>query len=67
MKTKLKTVKAIAKRFKLTRKGKIKRTKASTGHLLSHKNRKRKRSLKRPALVSAGEKASIRKMLPYGS
>ena len=65
---KLKTSKAVAKRFKLTKTGKIKRTKASRGHLLSHKDRKRKRGIKRPAVIEGRkEKTSIRKLLPYGS
>ena len=65
---KLKTSKAIAKRFKITKKGKVKRTKASRGHLLSHRDRKRKRSLKRPDVVKSKKEAgNIKKLLPYGS
>ena len=64
---KLKTSKSVSKRFKVTKKGKIKRAKAFTGHLLSGKKRKRKRSLKRGGLVEGRkEKETIRKLLPYG-
>ena len=49
---KMKTRKSVAKRFKLTATGKIKRGSASRGHLLSSKSRKRKPHLRRGALVS---------------
>lgn len=62
---KLKTRRAIAKRFKFTKKGKILRHKAFKGHLLSHKTSKRKRNLRRPALVSKTEREKIRRLLPY--
>ena len=42
---KLKTSKGVKKRFKLTKKGKLKRAKAFKGHILSKKTKKRKRSL----------------------
>ena len=46
MKVKHKTKKAIAKRFRLTKNGKLKYGKANRGHLLGHKSRKRKRQLR---------------------
>ncbi len=52
---KMKTRKSVAKRFKLTAKGKVKRPSAGRGHLLSSKTRKRKRHLRRGALVSAAD------------
>lgn len=52
---KMKTRKAVAKRFKLTATGKIKRSSAGRGHLLSGKSRKRKRHLRRGALVSGAD------------
>ena len=48
---KLKTRKAIAKRFKLTKKGKIKRARAFKGHILTKKSSKRKRFLRGKDLV----------------
>ncbi len=62
---KLKTRRAIAKRFKITKKGKILRHKAFKGHLLSKKTSKRKRSLRRPDLVSKTEREKIKRLLPY--
>lgn len=63
---KLKTRKSIAKRFKITKSGKIKRSHAGKRHLLVWKSSKRKTRLSRPALVSSGEVKTIRRMLPYG-
>lgn len=62
---KLKTNKGVAKRFKITAKGKIKRSKAFKGHLKGSKNRKRKRILKRPANVDRTEEKKIKFLLPY--
>ncbi len=62
----LKTNRSVAKRFKFTRKGKIKRARAYKGHILTKKKRKRKRHLRRPALVSSKDTKSIRRLLPYG-
>lgn len=62
---KLKTRKSIAKRFKITKKGKIKRQKAGRGHLLAKKSSKRKRLLRKQALVSGADKKTIRMLLPY--
>ncbi len=62
---KLKTRKSIAKRFKLTKGGKILRHRAFKSHLLSKKSSKRKRSLRRPDLVSKVERKKIKRLLPY--
>lgn len=64
---KLKTKKGAAKRFRLTKSGKVKRKRASKGHLLTKKNGKRIRHLRKPGYVTnANEKKSVKKMLPYG-
>jgi large subunit ribosomal protein L35 len=52
---KMKTRKSVAKRFKITATGKIRRTRAGRRHLLSGKSRKRKRNLRRAALVSPAD------------
>ncbi len=58
---KLKTHKGLAKRVKVSSKGKIKRKKAFAGHLMSGKTGNRKRALKRTSLVSKGfTKQSLR-------
>ena len=63
---KLKTSKGTAKRFKLTKKGKIKRAMAGRSHILTKKSRKRKRHLgKTKGLAGKGGKL-IKRLLPYG-
>ena len=63
----LKTNRSVAKRFRMTKKGKIKRPRAYKGHLLGHKSRRRKRHLRRGALVSGVDAKIIRRLLPYGT
>ena len=62
---KIKTHKGASKRFKITAGGKIKRSRAFKSHILTKKNRKRKRRLGKSDFVFEGEKKSIQKMLPY--
>ena len=63
---KLKTHKGIKKRFRVTAKGKVVHRKANTSHLLSHKTTKRKRKLRRPAVVAPVEARRIRRALAGG-
>lgn len=51
-KIKAKTKKALAKRFKLTKSGKVKRQKAGRGHLMSKKSGKRVRRLRKAGYVA---------------
>jgi len=63
---KLKTSKGTAKRFKLSKKGKVKRAMAGKSHILTKKSRKRKRYLgKTKGLDGSGAKL-IKRLLPYG-
>jgi large subunit ribosomal protein L35 len=62
---KLKTNRGAAKRFKITGKGKIKRSKAYASHLLTSKTTKRKRGLRKAALVNKRDIKNIMKLLPY--
>ena len=62
---KIKSNRAAMKRFKVTASGKIKRHKGFKSHLLSSKGKKRKRRLRKPALVSAVEAKRIRQLIPY--
>ena len=62
---KIKTLKGAAKRFKVTGTGKLRRHKASKSHLLTGKSKKRKRSLRQPALVSKADIARMRRLIPY--
>lgn len=50
---KMKTVSGAKKRFKVTGTGEIKRQKANRSHILTSKNRKRKRNLRQDVLVDA--------------
>jgi large subunit ribosomal protein L35 len=62
---KLKTKKALAKRVKVTKKKKILRLPSGRRHLLSLKDEKRKRFLRKKVLVSKTETATIKRALPY--
>ncbi len=62
---KAKTRKAVAKRFKATGTGKLLRRKQGKRHLLQCKNRKRKRHLRKVALVSSADLANVRAGLPF--
>lgn len=63
---KLKTKKAVKKRFKITGTGKIIRSRSGRGHLRTGKSRKRKRALRRAGIVSKGEARMIKRLMPYG-
>jgi large subunit ribosomal protein L35 len=63
---KMKTHRGAAKRFKLTASGKVKRSKAYASHILTSKERKRKRNLRQSALVNKSDQDRIKKLLPYG-
>jgi len=60
---KVKTKKAIAKRFKITGTGKIKRFKANKSHILGFKTSKRKRNLRKATLVSKSFERQYKKMI----
>jgi large subunit ribosomal protein L35 len=66
VKLKLKTHRGAAKRFKLTAGGKVIRRHAFARHILTSKARKRKRRLAKAAVVTPGDAAHVRGMLPYG-
>ena len=60
-----KTKKAVAKRFKLTASGKVKRGHASRRHLLASKSPKRKRKLAKAGLVHNTDLKRIKENLPF--
>lgn len=62
---KLKSHKGAQKRFKFTASGKIKRSKANASHILTKKNRKRKRNLKQMTVVVKEEFKRVKALLPY--
>ena len=62
---KLKTNKGVAKRFKVTKKGKIKRHHAGHSHILTKKGKKRKRRLRSATLVDSVDVKRLKKLMPY--
>jgi large subunit ribosomal protein L35 len=61
-----KTRKSVAKRFKITARGKVLRAQSSRRHLLSAKNAKRKRQLGKAARVDDTDVARVKANLPFG-
>jgi len=61
-----KTRKTVAKRFKLTATGRVKRTRSGRRHLLECKSAKRKRKLAKGVLVHDSDVARIKSCLPFG-
>ncbi len=62
---KLKTKRAAAKRFKVTGTGKIARRKAYASHILTKKSTKRKRNLRKGALLDSANRKQVKRLLPY--
>lgn len=65
MKRKLKTKKSIAKRVRVTARGKFLRRKAGRRHLMSSKNSARRRRLRRSTLISGADHKDVKRMFPY--
>jgi large subunit ribosomal protein L35 len=63
---KIKTHSGAAKRFKITKTGKIKRENAFANHLLEHKTQDQKRNYRGVSDVSAGDRKNVKKMLGVG-
>ncbi len=62
---KMKTNRGAAKRFSATGSGKIRRHKAYSSHILTKKSTKRKRNLRKGALIAEPDVRAVRRMLPY--
>jgi large subunit ribosomal protein L35 len=62
---KMKTHRGAAKRFKLTGTGKVKRRKAFHSHILTSKTAKRKRNLRKSALLDERDAPGIKRLIPY--
>ena len=60
---KMKTNKSAAKRFKKTGSGKLKRGHAFTSHILTKKSPKRKRQLRKAALVSNADEKRMKRLI----
>jgi large subunit ribosomal protein L35 len=63
---KMKTNKSVAKRFKVTGSGKVKRRHAFKSHILTKKSPKRKRHLRKPDICASGDAKRIKRMLVGG-
>ncbi len=64
---KLKTKKGVAKRFRLTKRGKIKYRAGGKGHLLTNKKTARVRKLRKAKVLDDKKKEKyLKRMLPYG-
>ena len=61
-----KSRKAVAKRFKISSKGKVLRSHATRRHLMSSKNAKRKRQLAKSVVVHSTDVKRIKANLPFG-
>lgn len=62
---KMKTHRGAAKRFSLTKTGKVKRAKAYKSHILNKKSSKRKRNLRKGTYICAAEQKNIKMLIPY--
>jgi len=62
---KIKTHSGAAKRFKLTKNGKVKRAHAFKNHILTKKSTKRKRGLRKGAYADETNTPALKRMLPY--
>ena len=63
---KMKTCRGAAKRFTFLKSGKVKRKKAYHSHILTSKNRGRKRELRHGTTVDATDMGRLRTLMPYG-
>ena len=62
---KIKTHSGAAKRFAITKNGKVKMNQAFRRHILTKKSTKRKRQLRKQAYCSMANAAVIKKLIPY--
>lgn len=62
---KMKTHRGAAKRFKTTKKGKVKYRRGFRNHILTKKSQKRKRQLRKPGYLKGCDAKNIKRLLPY--
>ncbi|WP_066644600.1 50S ribosomal protein L35 [Christensenella timonensis] len=62
---KMKTHRGAAKRFSVTKSGRVKRSKAYKSHILNKKSSKRKRNLRKGTYICAAEEKNVRVLIPY--
>jgi large subunit ribosomal protein L35 len=62
---KMKSSRSAAKRFKFSKNGRVKRKRAYLRHLLSSKDRGRKRRLRQVGTLNKTDNARVHRLLPY--
>lgn len=62
---KMKTHRGAAKRFNLTKSGKVKRAKSNRNHFLRRKSEKTKRGMRQSGLVDETQQNTIKRLIPY--
>lgn len=62
---KMKTNRGAAKRFKVTKSGKVKYSRANRRHILTKKSSKRKRHLREAGYMAPGDAKLVKSQLPY--
>jgi len=62
---KMKTRSTTAKRFLITKSGKVKRAHQNRRHILTKMSTKRKRSLRKTGYLAPTQEANVKKQLPY--
>jgi len=62
---KMRTCRSLAKRIKVTAKGKLKRRRAGKSHLLTKKRSTNKMDMRRADFISKPDREKIYKLLPY--
>ena len=62
---KIKTHRGAAKRFGLTKNGKVKKNQAFRRHILTEKSTKRKRALRKHTYASSANAATIKRLILY--
>lgn len=62
---KMKTRRSAAKRYSITKNGKVKYKKQGLRHILTKKSTKRKRNLRKSGLLSPAEVKRAKQLMPY--
>ena len=62
---KIKTHRGAAKRFKVTKNGRVKRYHAYKSHILTKKSTKRKRNLRKGVIADKTNEKNLKTLIPY--
>ena len=64
-KMKLKTLSGAKKRFKVSKNGKVMRAHANKSHILTKKNTKRLRNLRKTSVADKSNEKQLKRLVPY--